>query len=426
MYRSLEPGRQAPRRGAVTVWLVLSLAVILGITAIGMDGGRMMDERQYAQAAADAAALAAGADLYENYWQNFGSDSSGTARAAALQSAKANGYSNDKTHSVVTVNIPPQSGPFAGQSGYVEVIIESILDASFSAAIRFGPLTVRARAVARGQPKMIGLTVLDPKSAKTLETSGLVGLTVSGAPIVVESDNPNAWVNSTLLTVAASNYEIVGGYTSSGLILGGNIHTGVPPSADPLAGIPAPTLGSYTIQSRNTLNIGWGWPAFLSPGVYRGGINVGAGGLAILQPGVYVLDGGGLTVGNGGILVGLGVMFYNTGGATTGGPPPGPIDIDAVGVVALSPPTSGTYQGITFFQDRSVTTGLSFQGVNLAIGGTVYAAAAAVTVSGVSAVLPIAPAGAFVCWQLTFSGTLNALINLWGNWPRVPDVRLVD
>jgi hypothetical protein len=427
VYCPLESVRRAPRRGAVAVWLVVSLAVILGIAAIGMDGGRMMDERQYAQAAADAAALAGGADLYGNYWKNLGTDPGGTARAAALQSAALNGYTNDRTHSFVTVNVPPQSGPFAGQAGYVEVIVESLLTPGFSAAIQPGPLTIRARAVARGQPKMIGLTVLGPAGPGALNTSGLVGLTVDNAPIIVNSNAPNAWTNSSLLSIGAANYDIVGGYQNSGLVLGSNaIHTGVPPVPDPLAGIPAPSLASYSQRSANTMNIGLLQLAVLQPGIYQGGINIGLGGIVLMEPGVYIMNGGGLTVGNGGVLTGTGVMIYNTGGASTGGPPPGPITLNAVGVVALSPPTSGTYQGITIFQDRSVPTPMSLQGINLSIGGTVYAAAAPVTVSGISLTGLVAPAGAFVCWRLTFSGILNGLINLEGNWPRVPDVRLVD
>ncbi len=416
MYRPLESARRSPRRGAVAVWLIVCLAVILGVVALGTDGGRMMDERQYAQAAADAAALAAGADLYENYWQNQGSDPSGTAQAAALQSAALNGYTKN-----VTVNIPPQSGPFAGQAGYVEVIIESQLSAGFSAAIQSGPLTIRARAVARGQPKKIGLTVLAPTGPGALTTDSLVGLQVDGGPVIVNSSDPNAWINTSLGVILASDYEIVGGYSNSGAIFLGNVHTGVPPVADPLAGIPAPTLAGYTVRSASTLNVGLLQLAFLQPGIYQGGINIGPGGIVLMQPGVYILNGGGLTVANGGALAGLGVMIYNTGGAAAG-----PIDINAVGVVALTPPTIGTYRGISIFQDRAASTPLSFGGVNLQVGGTVYASSAAVTVSGVGAALPVAPAGAFVCWQLTLSGGVSVLLNLGTNWPRVPDVRLVD
>jgi uncharacterized membrane protein len=70
---------RAPRRGAVTFWVVVCLGVIVGVVALGMDGGRMMDERRRAQAAADAAALAGAADLYNNYPSNKGADPGGSA-----------------------------------------------------------------------------------------------------------------------------------------------------------------------------------------------------------------------------------------------------------------------------------------------------------------------------------------------------------
>src|SRR5437660_3768965 len=98
------------RPGGVSVWLVLGLTAILGILALGMDGGRMQEERGRAQATADAAALAAGADLYENWWAHHGKDVNNSAQSAALGIAAANGYANDGTTSVVTVNIPPTTG----------------------------------------------------------------------------------------------------------------------------------------------------------------------------------------------------------------------------------------------------------------------------------------------------------------------------
>src|SRR6516165_10749316 len=115
------PCRARPqRRGTVTVWLIISLGVIFGVLAIGLDGGRLMEERRRVQSAADAAALAAAGDLYQNYVTNQGTDPNGTAQAAALQAAAANGCTNDGVRSVVTVNIPPMCGPFKGQAGYVE------------------------------------------------------------------------------------------------------------------------------------------------------------------------------------------------------------------------------------------------------------------------------------------------------------------
>src|SRR5437016_4623057 len=108
---------KARRGGVVLPLLVVSLAVLLGIVALVMDGGRLLDERRHAQAAADAAALAAAADLYANYTSYQGTDPSGSAKAAALASALSNSFASG----AVTVNIPPQSGTFAGQAGYVEI-----------------------------------------------------------------------------------------------------------------------------------------------------------------------------------------------------------------------------------------------------------------------------------------------------------------
>jgi hypothetical protein len=410
-----------PRRGAVTVWLLACLAIIVGILAIGLDGGRMLDERQHAQAAADAAALAAGANLYANYSQNSGSDPSGTARAAALQVARDNGYTNDGTTSIVTVNIPPQSGPFAGQTGYAEVVVESLVEPGFSAGLGYKNLPVRARAVARGRPLRIGMTVLEPTGAGALLTQSLVTVQVLGGPIRINSSDPAAYTNDSLGLILADNFQIVGGYKNTGGILLGNIHTGVPPAPDPLRTIPAPNPASYPLRSASTVTVGLGLPRTLQPGVYQGGIKVNLGGVALLQPGVYILNGGGLSVAAGGSVVGLGVMIYNTGGATAG-----PININALSVVALSPMTDPTYGGITIFQDRTLNTGLTLTGINLQIGGTIYAATAPVTLSAGLVSLPISPAGALVCWQLTITGLASFALDLGSNSPRVPDVRLVD
>src|SRR5712692_2188230 len=80
------------RRGMVAVYVALSMTVLLGISAIALDGGILLAERRHAQATADAAALAAAAELFKN--------SSGTASQSAASVAKANGYANDGTNSV--------------------------------------------------------------------------------------------------------------------------------------------------------------------------------------------------------------------------------------------------------------------------------------------------------------------------------------
>src|SRR5438093_12570012 len=126
---SCSPG---PRRGTGAQLVAVCLTHLLGIVAIALDGGALLSERRHAQALADAAARAAACDLYNNYATNQGTDPNGSAVQSALGTAAANGYANDGKSSVVTVNIPPQSGDYVGQAGYAEVLVQYNQQRSFS------------------------------------------------------------------------------------------------------------------------------------------------------------------------------------------------------------------------------------------------------------------------------------------------------
>jgi hypothetical protein len=408
------------RRGAVTPWLVLSLTVIVGIVAIGMDGGRMQEERRRAQATADAAALSGAAALYKEYWLYQGKDRNGSAAQAAQATAAANGYGADGVSSV-TVHVPPQIGAFAGKPGYIEVIVQRQLRATFGAIFTQQPLTVTARTVAQGQPAKLGIILLNPSKTGALTTTGSASIAIPNAPIVINSSDPKALSQSGGVLLAQS-FDITGNYSSGGLMIG-PINTGVAPTADPLANLPAPNPAAYAVQSFSKLNIGTPFPpTILRPGVYRGGINLSGGGSAIMMPGIYIIDGGGITISGPSILAGADVMIYNTGSPPTSA---GSINLSGSGSVILTPPLSGTYQGISLFQDRSATTGITLSGGSImSISGTVYAPAAPVTLSGsVSASIMM---GAFVCDSMNLSSSVSVSINLGNNFPRVPDITLVE
>ena len=72
------------RRGTVAVLVAVCLIPVLGVVAIALDGGLLQHNRRAVQAAADAAALAAASDLYNNYGANSGVDVTGTAVAQGL------------------------------------------------------------------------------------------------------------------------------------------------------------------------------------------------------------------------------------------------------------------------------------------------------------------------------------------------------
>src|SRR5258707_15601623 len=111
--------RTGHRRGVAAVIVVISLTVLVGVAAITVDGGMALTERRRAQDVADAAALAAAADLFAHYLTNNGQDTNGTAAASARSIANANGYSNDGTRSIVTVRVSP-APPVQSDSAIVD------------------------------------------------------------------------------------------------------------------------------------------------------------------------------------------------------------------------------------------------------------------------------------------------------------------
>jgi len=135
---------------------------MLSIIALSLDGGLLLDKRRQAQAAADAAALAAGSELFRTYFSNGALDNgplpgktgpaAGAIRKFAKEVAKANGFEDGKDGVTVEVYIPPISGPFTGQRGHAEVRISFTQQRYFSTV--FGPtedIPIGARAVARGK-----------------------------------------------------------------------------------------------------------------------------------------------------------------------------------------------------------------------------------------------------------------------------------
>lgn len=396
------------RRGAVTVWLLVGLVVIIGIVAIGMDGGRMLEKRRHAQATADAAALAGALSLFQiDIGQNgnaYGKKQN-AAQSAALALAAANGFNNDGVTSTVTVNAPPSSGVFAGQTDFVEVIVQYNLSKSFGAIFTSGNLPVSARAVAVGRPLQLGILTLSQSGSNTFLQNGKGTLNVANGYVFVNSVDPAAFAVSNSGSVSAQEFDITGNYTNSGGSIQGPIHTGVRRTPDPFLSLTSPNSGS--VQSNAPLTITNSKKTTLQPGVYIGGINIGGSANVVLSPGIYVLQGGGIQVSGQADLTGNGVLIYNTSGTSAAGP----INIDTDGDVNLSASTSGAYQGVIIFQDRGIAQPLTITGNgSTTIGGTVYAVNAAVKLTGNGDDdNPDTLGGGYICssMQVVGSGSIN-------------------
>jgi hypothetical protein len=225
----------------------------------------------------------------------------------------------------------------------------------------------------------IGLVLLDLSGKGALTLSGAATLALQGEEFAfLDSASAQAAVLSGSATATGEEFDIGGkpGVQTSGTAkLQGGLHTGVAALADPLAALRAPTAPTPTfaaVKATGTTVL------TLQPGTYVGGISVSGSAVVTLLPGLYYLQGGGLSVSGSGKLTGSGVVIYNAPQKNSDG-----ISVSGSGSVSLSPPTTGTYAGIALFQARASAAALSVTGSGvLSLGGTLYAPAAVVSVSG--------------------------------------------
>ena len=363
------------RRGAVAVVMAICLIPLIGVLAFVLDGGLLMAQRRRSQTVADASAHAAATYLYKNYGTDAGLDPSGKARALALTIASANGYLNDGTGTVITVNIPPTSGTFGGQAGCAEVIAQFNQPRMFSGIWGSGTIPVVGRASARGSLAPVSqasLILLDPSAAGALSVAGS-GHVIAATGIQVNSTNVAAVNANNAGYATASTISIGGNYTtSSSGYLSGTIQTAASAVSDPLSTLAAPSTSGLTTQG----SVPTYGTFTINPGVYNGGITFGGGSNVTMNPGIYYMKAGSFTVANGVTLNGTGVMVYVDNGG-------GSFSFQGGGVINMTAPTSGTYAGVVMYQDRASSKAISIaNGSTTNITGTFYAAGAAMNFAG--------------------------------------------
>jgi hypothetical protein len=372
-----------PRRGNVAVIVGVCLPVLVGFAALALDGGLIQHNRRIAQAAADAAALAAANDLFINYPTNTGVD---VGRAAALKAegaALANGFNNDLTNNKVTVNIPPTTGMHAGQPGYAEVLIEYFQQRNFSAIFGSDKVTVRARSVAMGQwvPFRNGILVLNPSLPSALNNNGSGLMKVVNADVIVNSNAADGAAATGGGVLEAPTFYLTGdpGYTTSGSgTFRGNLVNKQAPTPDPLAYLDPPDWTTMTVQSSNPTNYSGNRTVTLSPGVYYGGIHVSGQVSVTMQPGIYYMKNGGFSFTGQGSLSASGVMIYTEPNSNSD-----VVNVNGLGTISWSPPTTGIYKGIALWQERSSDNTVYLTGNGTSrITGTFYARGGMLTVSG--------------------------------------------
>jgi hypothetical protein len=205
--------------------------------------------------------------------------------------------------------------------------------------------------------------------------NGNAQVTVSGAKVIVNSDNPEAATTNGLV-MQADDFKITGNSrTIGGGAFIGPIEYGTPPQPDPLRHIPEPDPTGMPVHNKLTLSNG---TQDILPGLYRGGIKVSGQGNLNMAPGIYYMDGGGFEFTGQGNLYAPNVMIFNAPTKNSD-----VVAISGTGSIFMSPPQDGIYKGLTLFQDRESTNEMSVQGGgNMDITGTFYCANGTLAIGG--------------------------------------------
>ncbi len=373
----------ADESGQAVVLGALAMTVLLGFVSLGTEVGMLFVTQQSEQAAADSAAITGAQEM-----------SYGDMTSAAKSDAARNGYTDGSDGVTVTVNDPPLNGPNAGTSGFVEVIIAKQQPTLFMALLGKSSMTVEARAVATMGTTNNCVYALN-STGTDISVSNGANVSLPSCDMYGESSNSKDLNVTGGATLSAAGIGLVGG---SSITNGGRASptpvSGAAPVSDPLAFLSPPSYQSSSCvagppETWQNETIG---PT--SGGtVCWNGLTIGEGATITLNPGMYIINGV-LNFGGGATIKGTGVTFYLPPGAS--------LSIGNGANENLTAPTSGTYDGILFYQDRSNTTAESLVGgANSSFQGIMYFPKASFTFSNGSNTSTYA---SIVAGSLSFTG----------------------
>lgn len=245
----------------------------------------------------------------------------------------------------------------------------------------FRILTVQNAAVDGGDDNFAnpgtGLVVLNSNADSALNLTGNGTLSVNDGFVYVDSTSARALTAVGNSKIAANATFVAGRNKMTGnAAVSGSLVLGASPLADPLGWLPVPATTDMPVMATAVVSVADDSVQTLNPGIYQNGINLSGNAQVTLNPGVYYITEGGLSVSGNVNLTGQGVLIYNA--STTAG-----ISLSGTGSMTLMPTTTGTYAGITIFQNRTSTAPVSILGDGaLDIRGTLYMARAPLTLSG--------------------------------------------
>jgi len=387
--------------GVVLPVAAVSMAVLFACMALAIDVGQMQYTKRKLQILADATAIAAGNEL---------GVCSGTTNCTAMQNAVSasvteNGWSaitpgtNCATAATTGLSVSVNNGPCAittdpnyGKKTYIETVVTYYQPTFFAGVLGYSkvPITARAEVYAYSAPTYC-IYLTDPSQSGEVFVAALASI-YANCGIAAYSNSSTAIENFLLASIQATKISTRGGYANWFGVISPTptTHYAATPT-DPLSSLPDPVTAGYASSSCGTFPYGAktytavGGGQTIYPGTYCGGLT-SIGGNIYMQPGTYYFKGGNFDLAVLSYVYGPGVTLYFDTGS---------LNITMASYMFLKAPTTGTYSGILYYENRSNTTGMTIAGLaGSYFEGSIYMPAAPLTI-GLAAAATVYNNGAY-------------------------------
>jgi len=437
--------RTDSQKGTVLVLVVVALVAVIGMVGLAIDVGALYATKQKAQAAADAAAQAGVMDLYNGTGKATASATS-YAQLNGFNTAADTVTVDYPACAVVGCANVTLSGSDA--TNLIRVTVQRTVSTSLMNVLGIASNVVKAQAIAAiaVAPSPIPIIVIHPTLSGSFSTNGSVSTTICGGPnraLQINSSSPTSVSISGSGTIDLSHagpkdagncvagtgadFANVGAETPfpGTLLLGTKPGIYIEPSSpiqDPLINVAAPAQpaaapapASYSTTATETAHNCPTSCTVYSPGYYASGIS--PSGFSVFRPGIYWINHGGFSVGSNTIVrmataaadesdptTGTGwtsgMLIYNSPSTpvssgdilnvkSNSGKMPGnntypTTDCPNGGNCLVGSPSTSSYKGILFFQNRATATSLSHSlsgGSGLSVTGTIYATHTAASIN---------------------------------------------
>lgn len=347
-------------RGMAMMMTVLAMSVLLGFMGLAVDVGTLFHVKRELQTAADAAAVAGTLEYL------YTSDTS-KAISYADNASAANGFTNGSNGVVVSASDPPSDGPNAGNSSFFEAVVSEPAPTYFMSLFGFSSVTISARAVAGVPTNNLACMWIMGAGDETLDLQGSYDIQAAGCGIYVNSPSATAFIDTGNGGIVNARFlDVVGNSPPAHQTTPTATTVQAAPRTDPWGNFSGanPSTGCTTSSSATTVTGTVTGPGTNNVMCFTNAVTLSG---ATLGPGTYLFESG-VTL-SGTVNVSGGTIDVYGGTFNQGN-----------GLLNISAPTTGPYNGIAIMQPSTNTNQLQVQfgSSNQTLDGYIYAPGAQV------------------------------------------------